>query len=234
MKVNQRIGLVATVVLAGIVIAKAQDNWVTIQLPYADYGHVYNTVNGQANGVPIGYCAPTATANSFVFLENHYQSIYQGMLLNGGTAINLRDSLALGWNSPGGIGRPGMYNPGLGGSTDQSWWEYKVQYIEDFAPNTTVFGGMTTDNTAGWFHGGDLTAGSPTWGYLWKEVSDAENVEIKIWANDMDSAHALTLSSMKFNDNVIANGVWDVGEARMMDYVDPNNPQPDLLGRGYG
>jgi len=229
MKMYQQIGLAAAVVCAGSVTANA--GWVSLQLPYADYGHVYNTDNGMANGNPIGYCAPTATANSFVFLEKYYPNIYGGNPLSGGNAIALRNSLATGWwyNA---MWRNGMYNPITLGSSDQDWWDYKVQYIDDFAPNTTIYKCWTTDNTLGWLHPEDITAAFPTWGNLWTEISDGEDVEIKIYAGDMDQAHALTLTSMSFLD-ANGNGTWDPGEQRMIDYLDPNNPTQLFAGNVF-
>lgn len=241
MKVYQRTNFVAAVLFAGVLIPvfTANAGYIEITLPYAKYGHVYNTDSGLAGGNPIGYCAPTATANSFVFLENQYPSVYGNSLTPAPEPgdINLRNRLATGWMSPGGTKRTGMYNPGSGGSSDKDWWEHKVWYIEDFAPNTTVFSGMIEANPAGWHDAADLIQGSPTWGFLWQEVADAENVEIKINIPGESLAHALTLTSMKFND-ANDNHQWDVGEARWIDYLDPNDPsqlftgavQPNLAG----
>jgi len=223
MKACQRIGLIGAVISGGILTANA--DWITQQLPWANYGHVYNTLSGMAGGISEGYCAPTATANSFYFLETYYPSVYVNFPLstppNG--VIAMRDWLVNGWVSPLGMQRPGMYSAALGGSTEQSWWENKVWYIEDYAPNTTVFGGMIESDPTLWYRGSDLTRGSPTWGFLWNEVSDAEDIEIAIDVPDIDLGHALTLTSMKFDD---ANGnqQWDPGEAREIDYLDPNNP----------
>jgi len=228
MKYYPRIRLLTAVLFAGVLIPvfTANAGWVTLQLPYAEYGHVYNTDSGLAGGNPVPWCAPTATANSFQFLESHYPAVY-GNSLTGGNVIGLRNTLATGWLSPGGTQRSGMVSSPVG-ATDKDWWEHKVWYIEDYAPNTTVFAGMIESNPAGWHRGGDLVWGSPTWDFLWNEVADSEDVELKI---DIGTsvAHALTLTSMKFDDQD-GDLQWDLGEARDIDYLDPNNPSQLFTG----
>ena len=221
-------------VLVSLLTANAQPGWIQVSFPWASYGHVYNTDTGGAGGIGQNWCAPTATANSFVFLETQYPQVYHNWL-TGGNPVTMRNSLANGWLSPGGLQRPGMIVGG-GGSSFQSWWENKVWYIEDYAPNTTTFAGMVESDPTLWYRGGDLTRGSPTWGFLWRELSDGEDIEIGIDLGT-STGHALTLSSMKFQDGN-SNGMWDPGEARQIDYVDPNNPmntywatvQPNLVG----
>jgi len=214
--------LVLTTILLIASVAGAAENWVVLQLPYADYGHLYNTANGMPGGNAVPYCAPTATANSFQFLENHYPSIYTGNPLTGGNLLGLRNSLATGWTGLDGILHPGMVPPAALGATWQDWWEHKVWWIEDYAPGTTTFKGMVEINPAAWYQGTCLTQGPTTWDFLWGEISDGENVEIGIDFQETPG-HALTLSSMKFDDANF-NGVWDNGEARQIDYLDPNDP----------
>lgn len=224
MKTHHSIRLLAAVVFMGILSFTASAALIQLQLPYPEYGHVYNTDSGLAGGNPVPWCAPTATANSFQFLENHYPSILPGQPLTGGNVIGLRNSLATGWTNSGGIPRPGMIvGPNFLFATDQSWWEHKVWWIEDHAPaNTIVFGGMIESDPSTWYRGGDLIQGSPTWNFLWQEVEDGENVEIKI-DTGTSLAHVLTLTSMNFDD-LNNNLMWDPNEPRMIDYIDPNNP----------
>ena len=216
------------VVLAGILIPVAAVNagTVQIQLPYVEFGHVYNTDTGLAGGIPVPWCAPTATANSFQFLESHYPAVY-GNKLTGGNVINMRNKLATGWLSPGGVQRGGMII-GVQGASNRSWWENKVWYIEDYAPGTTVFAGMVETDPTGWHRGGDLIWGSPIWQWLWQELLDGEDVEIGI---DIGTSigHALTLTSMSFND-LDGDLQWDPNETRNIDYLDPNNPSMLFTG----
>lgn len=222
MKTHQSIRLLAAVVFMGVLSFTASAALIQLQLPYLEYGHVYNTDSGMAGGNPVPWCAPTATANSFQFLEKHYPLILPGQPLTGGNVIGLRNQLATGWIGADNIQHPGMIVSPQG-SSDQSWWEHKVWWIEDHVPaNTIVFGGMIESDPTSWYRGGDLIQGSPTWNFLWQEVADGEDVEIKI---DIGTsvAHVLTLTSMNFDD-INNNLVWDPGEARMIDYIDPNNP----------
>lgn len=220
MKVVKFLLVLATILL--IASGAGAQNWVVLQLPYADYGHLYNTANGMLGGGAKPYCAPTATANSFQFLENHYPSIYTGSPLTGGNLLQLRDSLATGWTGLDGVQHTGMVPPAALGATWQDWWEHKVWWIEDYAPGTTTFKGMVEIDPANWYQGTNLTLGKTTWDFLWGEISHGENVEIGIDFQETPG-HALTLSSMKFFD-ANSNGVWDNGEAREIDYLDPNDP----------
>ncbi len=97
MKVYQRVGLIAAVMSAGVLTANA--GWITQQLPFADYGQVYNTDSGLPGGNAVVWCAPTATINSFVFLQTYYPQIYGNNLMSG-NAIQTRNALESGWLAP--------------------------------------------------------------------------------------------------------------------------------------
>jgi hypothetical protein len=111
------------------------------------------------------------------------------------------------------------------GASDQSWWETKVQWIEDFAPGTTTLAGMLDADPTGWLKGSSLTNAVPTFDFLWRELAANEDVEIGIQLPN--SRHAVTLTSLTFEDDN-GNGQWDTArEFASIDYIDPNCP----LGR---
>ncbi len=78
------------------------------------------------------------------------------------------------------------------------------------------------DDPTTWYLGSALTAAAPTWQYLWGEVGDAEDIELKI-DTGTSTAHAITLTGMKFNDTN-GDGQWDNGETADIIYSDPNAP----------
>jgi hypothetical protein len=214
-----RIRILALFAVLTLAVGLGQaDNWVTIQKSYAEYGHLYNTDNGTAGGIPKPWCAPTATANSFQYLVNHYPDTF-GNLLNNNTLLQTRDKLCQGWLSPGGVWRGGT---GINGATDKDWWESKAYWVEDYAGAGYEIGGMVSTNPAGWHDSQFLTFGAPTWQWLWNKLSLCADIELGIDIGE-SMGHAVDLTSMKFND-LNFNGVWDYGEYRQLDFLDPNNP----------
>jgi hypothetical protein len=195
-------------------VSTAQAVWVGIQKDYNLYGHVYNTDNGLVTGNPMPWCAPTATINSFRYLEQKYPSVYD-TLLTKGDIVGSRNQLVNGWDQ-----RPGM---GVGGATAQSWWENKVWWIEDNAPGTTVFEGMVFYDPSTWYRSEDLVQGYPTWGFMYEQLGMCQDVEIGIQPVYTGEGHALTLTSLLFDD-MNGNQMWDPGETQKIDYLDPNNP----------
>lgn len=229
----KRISAVTAVLAAFIVLcfagtAYAQENWVSVQLDYNLYGHVWNTDTGAFGGLGVPYCAPTATINSFRFLEKSNPLIY-GTTLTGGDAniVASRNALAVQMNT--------IINAG---TTDKDWWEGKVDWIEARKPGITIYSGMVTPgvNFALWKYNQWLTNAYPTWDWLWTQLNNKEDVELKINPGS-ETAHALTLTSLKFND-LDSDGIWDLLEPRKIDYLDPNNPtqlfESDLFLNEFG
>jgi hypothetical protein len=201
----------ATLVCIIGVASQAVADWQEIVKPWELYGKVWNTSDGTPTGNPVGWCAPTATINSFIYLENKYPSIYDG-LLTPGTDLEARNALR---DYMGGCAQ---------GATPQQWWEGKVKYIEDYAPGTTVFEGMVYWDPMGWYRQEDLVWGYPTWDFMWEQLSKCQDVEIGIYPLYEEEGHALTLTSMHFDDTN-GNLQWDpMLETAAIDYLDPNNP----------
>ncbi len=166
-----------------------------------------------------------------MYLMNKYPHIYGKTELltdyNGG-GIGLsdlatdRNMLANGWQNRDGVSRSGT---GTTGASLQSFWEAKAYWVHDWAPGTTILDGMvkTALDLTAWYAGSVLENAFPTWDFLWKELGHGEDVELTIYGLDDSFAHALTLTSLKFEDGN-NNGLWDSGEQRKIDYLDPNNP----------
>ncbi len=190
---------------------------ISVQLPYNKFGHVWNTNDGTSRGTSVGYCAPTATVNSFKFLENMYPNVYDNKLTNR-DIIQTRDDL---------VGLMGTC-PNTG-TQPKNWWEGKIQWIEDHAPGRTSYGGMVMPfiDVSTWNKKDLLSNTFPTFNWLFQQLKDGEDVELAIYGSNF--GHALTLTSLKFEDSMddssFQNGIWDPGvELAQIDYLDPNNP----------
>lgn len=198
---------------------------VTKEIPYEQYGHLWNTHDGTATGNPVGMCAATAITNSFSMLQNRYPDIYGTN--NSNTLVPLppratRDALNNGYGSipP----RPGINGCPMG---DRGMWEVKNAWIQDFA-NGTTFSSAEIDprqDTSQWAFRNGLHSGYPSFGFLLQEIMDGEDVEINIESTGANPfAHSLTLTRLSWDD-ANDNGRFDPGEMpRSIGYIDPNNP----------
>ena len=208
-----------------------------IQKPVAKYGNL----NQNWIPAPLGAsaCGPTAAVNSYVYLERQYPGIYGRKLVPDNIIPNglydppelvaVAQTLALPqfMNTQGAA--PGAYT----GTFDDMFIYGKYQYIEDFAPGTTVYSAqlMSTWQWPGnpvvrppgplppigkpdWVQENTI----PTWQFLYDELVACEDVEILI----VDAAwgHFLTLTSFSWTDGN-GNGVIDVAENATIDYIDP-------------
>ena len=213
MRANRQL---AAVLAFGLLTCGSSVNadWVTIQQDYNSYGHLGNAGEN---------CAPTATANSFQYLQNRYGARAGNLVPGAGTDLeSARDKLINGWTNAGGVQRAGM---GSCGASAKSWWETKAQWVEDFGTGKLKLAGQVHLNGganpfAGWFDGGYLQDIFPQWDFLWTELAHGEDIELGI--RFRDGAHAITLTSLKFDDQN-GNAQWDNGEARKLDYLDPND-----------
>ena len=69
---------------------------------------------------------------------------------------------------------------------------------------------------ATWFKSDLLTTDFPTWDFLLGELIHQEDIELNLIALDNSFAHAVTLTSLMFDDTN-NNKEWDAGEARKID-----------------
>jgi len=74
--------------------------------------------------------------NSFTFLENAYPSVYGNLLMGGQASWQLAGQLL--------AGATYMNTDPNSGTSVANWVSGKVNYINNFAPNTTTFAGMGT------------------------------------------------------------------------------------------
>ena len=201
-------GLICGVVCLVLALAtSASAVEISVTKDYALYGHIWNTDDGTSTGSPVGWCASTAVMNSFIYLENKYPWLYDTML-SGGDPVAARNAL----------------NAMMGTCTAAEVWEGKLEFLDTYAPGTTIVGAMVPWDTTGWSNASSLLSGPPTWDVMWQELEACEDVELAIYSYDNDYAHMLTLTSMHLDD-LDGDGTWDPGqETASIDYLDPNNP----------
>ena len=206
----RRVAVLCVCVVMTLSAATAEE--VCVQLDYDLFGHLTNSGNN---------CAPTATVNSFRYLEQRYPGVYDNNL-TGGDLAGSRDTLAEGMNPTG------------EGTLPRDWWEEKIAYIEQRVPNKTVYKGMLDEEVdpgfdpAVWDRGDRIDYAAPTFDWLFDELVHGEDVEIGIYWGE-DAGHALTLTSLCFDDSEgggeYDNSRWDPGvEDARIDYLDPNAP----------
>lgn len=182
----------------------------------------YGNVDQQnVNIQPQGACGPTATVNSFVYLQNR-----SGVSLipdsNQNNIIDLSEQIAV-VNILNGL----MGNQGAG-VTDQHFLEGKILYIGDaglLGPlSIEARGDFITPPTAPFEYVDspyvDVVQTIPTWQFLWDQLRQGQDVEVGFTWNGMSEGHWVTADSFHFND-ANDNMIIDAGEVAQMDFVDP-------------
>ena len=218
--------VLALAIASTLVPTSAVAEPITYGLDFNEFGHVQNTVCPDA---PDGICAAVATMNSFAFLKKHYPEVYGTTKIDRGIQSNL-DIAALsfateGWTSPNGDERLGYYQ--RTGDALQNLWETKIQWVEDWAPGTTLFHGQahaTGTHPDTWLRGASVAQNYPDFQFLLNEIKNGEDVELVIRSTDPEKpgAHVLTLTGISFDDKN-TNGVCDPKEC-LLAWIDPNFP----------
>lgn len=219
MRAKSVVRTVVTLVLVVVSVA-ARAERICVQQDYSLFGHLANEGDN---------CVPTATINSFRYLENRYPALYKDKdgnnLLTGDDLDAARDTLAA------------AMNPAGTGTTAKPWWEEKIDYIESRVPGKTVYKGMLDEevspgfDASTWTRGDKITYEAPSFDWLFEELQHGEDVELGIYWGDT-GGHALTLTGLCFEDredgSIFDNGHWDTDdvalESAWVTYLDPNAP----------
>jgi hypothetical protein len=212
-----RLALGIALIAGGAVIAGAQVTNSIDETTIANFG----TLNQNAVGGAM-YCAPTATMNSFMWLQAAYPTVYgvDGLgnpVLQGGAGTWLAAAQLL-------AGPNYMNTSPINGTTEGNWANGKANYLNFYAPGKTVFAGMDSDltlNRPAW----DLNA-NPTIVFILNELRLGEDVELGI---DPSSGigHVLTLTGAMWVD--MNNGVFTIGDPLFFNTIDPANPIGNTL-----
>lgn len=208
---------ITAIIATSIYGAWADTIWTVDETTIAQFGTVDQQFVPPGNGAMS--CVPTATMNSFVWLQNAYPSIYGldafGLpALQGGTGS---------WQAAGGLlaGANYMNTSANNGTTLPNWIFGKVSYLSTYAPGKTIFAGMDSLVAAAnrpWWD----TNANPTVNFLYQELLAGEDVELGIYPLDM-VGHALTLTGLTWDDSN-SNGAFDGPDTLMLNTVDPANP----------
>ncbi|MGD1000236.1 MAG: PEP-CTERM sorting domain-containing protein [Candidatus Brocadiia bacterium] len=147
------------------------------------------------------FCAPTATINSFTWLSNAYPGTYGDLLMGGQSTWVAAGQLLAGGNF--------MQTDPNTGTSVANWINGKFNYIQTYAPGSTVFQGMSSLGTGGqpW-----VQPAAPTANFLLQMLEDGEDVELGIVPAAGGTGHVLTLSSIDWStDGLSIDGLDPAG-----------------------
>ena len=180
----------------------------TVNKNCAEFGHINQHSLDRFEGDWLGNvaCAPTATMNSFIYLQNHYPGIYDNLLVpvGAGQDVIRARQLALQYMM--------ITNQG---TTIHHWAWGKYDYLENYAPGKTLYHGQTTYN--GWTTGKPRPAWvqnvNPSWNFVYNQLLMCQDVEIGIWWST-DMGHALTVCGLSWDDVTMTGSIsyldpWD-------------------------
>jgi hypothetical protein len=234
----KRVSIVVCVAAGLTLPLSARAAIIEVSHPFDKYGHLRNdTIDGH------GGCAATSFINSFKYLQTAHPRVYDDKLV---PKLD-RNNIANDWDNDDIVtanddmlaARSALHkkiwghNPQAADGSKYAW-EEKLKWFDDHGlGGTTVFAGMTTEDTTGWFKKEFLKGGrAPTWDFLWTEIAHCEDVEIGF------VGHMVTLTSLKFDDKD-GDRKWDPDpdpnkyEKAWIDYIDPNSPfGPDTNNPG--
>jgi hypothetical protein len=188
----------------------------------ANFGNLNQSAVGAngAGGVN-NFCAPTATMNSFTYLQNTYPGTYG----NDGSGNPTLEDGEGSWLSAAQLlsSSAFMNTDPNSGTSETNWVAGKVSYLENAAPGKTVYAGMdsvATGSRPAW----DQNA-NPTAAFLLNQLQAGEDVELGISppAGGGGIGHVLTLTGIVWND-VNQNGLFDAGDTLTLNTIDPGNP----------
>ncbi len=209
MRITGSVGCVCAAAL--VVLAASGNAWATIvydaSIDQALYGHI-----DQAN-VPLNpggggqnSCVPTAVMNSFIYLQNRFPSLY-GTTLTGANATTAASDL----------GNNYMGSTSTNGTSANGWIDGKIRYVNEKAPGTTIFAGQSSVYTGA---NASVAKIDPTIAFLLAELQHGEDIEIGIVPVTGGIGHALTLTSLHWED-VDEDGTFNGDDAATIDGIDP-------------
>jgi hypothetical protein len=192
------------------------------------YGHLNQTDVGPNSNMAghlneNNFCAPTATMNSFEFLQNKYPTIFgtdgsgQPALQGGqGSWLDAAKLLA---------GPNYMNTDRNSGTLESNWVDGKVSYLNHYAPP----GSITIEGQDKFYWQNNpnpinpqVQNTAPTAAFLLDMLQRGEDIEIGISPTTPGAGigHVLTLSSIDWND-ANNNLKFDNGDALSIDGIDP-------------
>jgi len=192
------------VVMVGLT-SQAQPVIYNIDLSGLGYGNISQNTPGIINGA--NACVPTATVNSFFFLQNYYgiNSLGPGNgLLTQENATNAVNELGADMGLTNNIGNNGV--------SDIGFIAGKLQYLNNHGLSNTVSLEYEAVDV-----GQRIT---PTWQFIYNQLMATQDVEVVFgWYGGSDG-HCVTVTSFDFTDNT-GRGIIDAGDPATLDFTDP-------------
>ena len=215
------LGALATaLLLAGVPSGRAAAVY-TAQENAAGFGTVnQSAVFGPGIGASgINSCAPTATMNSFTYLENTYPWDYPHNDLMGGQATWTQAAIQLALN---------MDTTTANATSLQGWVAGKVGWFTANAPAQIRYAGMgpsfsvngsfPASTAYSWYH-----AATPTPAFLLQELQSGEDVEIGI-VPAFGVSHVLTLTGIVYHNASGNPNSYGGRDTVTLNTIDPANP----------
>jgi len=226
--------------LAVMVLAVPQVQGTVYSIDKDPNHQLYGNLN--QNHIPNGgqyMCGPTAAVNSFMYLQRQYPNYFNSSLIGDadgdGTPDTYQDMITVAQTVAGANFMNTQVNlPGQGstGTWDDMFIYGKYTYMQSVLPaNRQAVYAAQLSAKWGWRNDGtppipkpawvqDQT--TPTWNFLWNQLTSCEDVEILItWSDEGgDQGHYLTVKSFNWND-ANNNGVIEFAEGATIDYIDP-------------
>ena len=153
-------------------------------------------------------CGPVAAANSFVYLQNQYPSIYGQSLVPGNDYVNCQPSQADLISTADLVGSSTYMNTTGSGTQPQSATSGLSNYIQAFSPGTTVFSLQTTYCSPSTI---------PTWQFIYDALCDHGTVEISLQGVD---GHYVSVTGFHWTD-YSKDGVIGPSDGATINIVDP-------------
>ena len=173
-------------------------------------------------------CGPTSATNGFVYLENAYPQLYghslvplQDQDLNQDGSVNQYDDMIATVQLLG--SDEYMRTATLGVTPRDLFVCEQARYIDERAPNTTVYAAQTIytwpyHERPAWCEPVD-----PEWDFIYNGLDSGSAVTILVmWPG---GGHYLTLNGLHWND-ADGNGVVEQTENATLDYMDPWTGEP--------
>ena len=195
-------------VLGGVVMvgftSQAQPVIYNIDLSGLGYGNISQNTPGIINGA--NACVPTATVNSFFFLQNYYGITGLGPgngSLTQANATNAVNELGADMGLTNNIGNNGV--------TQAGFIAGKWQYLSDHQLTNQI--SMEWESVA-------VGGVTPTWQWIYNQLMATQDVEVAFaWYGGSDG-HCVTVTSFDFTDNT-GRGIIDAGDPATLDFTDP-------------
>ena len=211
----QRFGL-AVVMMLFLLVAPAHAVTIyDVRLDDSLFGHL---TQGLVPGCGAVACAPTATVNSFVFLQNKYPRIYDNKLIPDADRNGTFDQADMIAAASALTELMGCCLPG--GTQIDKFLPGKMKYIEGDPKANPPLAGKAPGLTV------YKSRSDPNWPFLFRELKAMEDVELSIALFKADGrrigGHAVTLTGFTWTDSNM-NDVIDGREIAEIHFIDPTD-----------